>query len=452
MAIGEQKTFRPPPPPPSSSINPISDLRRLLGEPIVFIRCKKNGKEPVGKWGHLTVADMTPQHLASLKGFNVGVSLGEASGGLCVIDIDEDNYVEPFLALNPSLANTFRTHGARGCGFWIRIKDNCPKYFELETPAGSAAIEFRSHRHYSVAWGTHPDTKQLYQWVVKKPAIEVEFESIRWPDDLRDSRRGNHSPEGELFEGEKAEGNDSEGSRPYNCEEGVRVCPEVAASAAHARPNAGLSIDEHTRGEIDRAVEFGVKSTRQNNEASFRACLFLIQIKGVEDLSGISQAERIYFAEAWYRSLSAKGRTTKFKTHYFNDIFSSMKNAKRSDSMNEKNPVPTAWELAQSHPLPPEATMFEGDEIMQRLIGLCFQIHRLRAGGEWFLARNKVGELMGLDTNATRNLSENFTVLVNCGILEVVAAHDKTKRQATTYRYVEQGPLSCGNQTEEQPE
>jgi hypothetical protein len=262
-------------------------------------------------------------------------------------------------------------------------------------------------------------------------------------------------PKGELFEGGIPEGDVSEECPPYDCEDGVRVCPEVAASAALStaseRAALGAPLDEKVRGEIDRAIEFGEKSTRQNNEASFRACLCLIQIRSVEDLSGMSQAERIYFAEAWHRHLTAKGRVTKPKTHYFNDIFSSTKNAKRKDSMNVKNPVPLAWELAQSQPLPPEAAMFDGDEIMQRLIALCFQIHRICDGGQWFIARNKVSELMGLDSTAARDLSENFNVLVSCGILEIVTPADNAKRQATTYRYVEQSQLSCAAEEEEQP-
>jgi hypothetical protein len=47
---------------------------------------------------------------------------------------------------------------------------------------------------------------------------------------------------------------------------------------------------------------------------------------------------------------------------------------------------------------------------------------------------------MGLDATATRNLSDSFFVLVELGILEIVTPHEKGKRKATIYRYIEGGP------------
>jgi hypothetical protein len=54
------------------------------------------------------------------------------------------------------------------------------------------------------------------------------------------------------------------------------------------------------------------------------------------------------------------------------------------------------------------------------------------------MARDKVGQLLGLNPTETRDLSDNFSTLVESGILEVVTPYDKAKRQATTYRYVPQ--------------
>jgi hypothetical protein len=65
-------------------------------------------------------------------------------------------------------------------------------------------------------------------------------------------------------------------------------------------------------------------------------------------------------------------------------------------------------------------------------------LHLLHNGGEWFVSRNDAAKLMGLDETAGRNLSENFHVLVDCGILSIVTPYVKGKRQSTTYRYNEQ--------------
>ena len=73
---------------------------------------------------------------------------------------------------------------------------------------------------------------------------------------------------------------------------------------------------------------------------------------------------------------------------------------------------------------------------MQNLIALCYQLHLLNDGGEWYLSRNKAAELMKLNANDTSNLSDNFDVLVQMGILEILKSADKSKHQATTYRFI----------------
>jgi hypothetical protein len=98
----------------------VSELKELLGSPVVFIDWPKGVKGAKRKWGNLTVADMTPEYLAKLQDGNIGVALGEKSCGLLAIDIDDDALVEPFLALNSHLSGTLQTRGARGRVFWVR--------------------------------------------------------------------------------------------------------------------------------------------------------------------------------------------------------------------------------------------------------------------------------------------------------------------------------------------
>jgi hypothetical protein len=62
---------------------------------------------------------MNPEYRQKLAQGNIGVVQGEASGGIASIDIDDDAGADEFLALNPDLAETLRTRGARGCNVWI---------------------------------------------------------------------------------------------------------------------------------------------------------------------------------------------------------------------------------------------------------------------------------------------------------------------------------------------
>ena len=101
--------------------NPVSELQRLLGD-AVFLACPTRTKKPKGKWGCQTLADMTPDYLAKLRNGNIGVALGAVSGGLCAIDLDQDELIEPFLAANPALADTFSTPWCP----WPRVLDPLP--------------------------------------------------------------------------------------------------------------------------------------------------------------------------------------------------------------------------------------------------------------------------------------------------------------------------------------
>jgi hypothetical protein len=114
------------------------------------------------------------------KAGNIGVALGKVSGGLCSIDIDDDEWVEPFLKLNPALKDTHRTKGVRGCNFWARITGDCPKTFFLKV--GDEKIgEFRSTGSQTIIKGTHP-TGCEYQTLNKAKPVCLAYDELKWPE------------------------------------------------------------------------------------------------------------------------------------------------------------------------------------------------------------------------------------------------------------------------------
>ena len=139
----------------------VAELKELLGEPVVFIRWPRGVKGTKRRWKHLRAAHMTADYLSKLPSGNIGVALGEVSGGLWAIDVDDDHLVEPFLAVNPRLRETLQTHGSRGRVFWIRLIGRYPnRTFKLKTHSGGEAGEFRSTGSQSIIWGTYPDAKK----------------------------------------------------------------------------------------------------------------------------------------------------------------------------------------------------------------------------------------------------------------------------------------------------
>lgn len=118
---------------------------------------------------------------------NIGVLLGPPSDDLCTIDLDDDVLAETFLALNPRLEGTLRTHGARGCNLWVRIEGDYPgtkflKHRQLRDDKGKPLKvgEWRATGAQTMIWGRHPDEVD-YTWVVEAKPIVIKFEEIIWP-------------------------------------------------------------------------------------------------------------------------------------------------------------------------------------------------------------------------------------------------------------------------------
>ena len=105
----------------------VAELRDLIGQDALLLRCELGTKKPVDMWGKLTIEAMTPAYLAKLEGGNIGVALGEVSGNLIALDVDADDMVEPFLNANSFLNHTLQTRGARGRVFWLRNDGNLPR-------------------------------------------------------------------------------------------------------------------------------------------------------------------------------------------------------------------------------------------------------------------------------------------------------------------------------------
>ena len=163
----------------------IATLRQLLGNNAVLLPVRHGEKRPVdGGWQDNTVEVMTdPAYLERLDSGNVGVLLGSASDGLCAIDIDADDAVDPFLVANPVLRGSLRSKGARGQQIWVKVTGDYPKLSIIKTDNGEGWGEWRADGAQSVIAGVHPDGMD-YQIVHRAHPVECEFGGIQWPEGL----------------------------------------------------------------------------------------------------------------------------------------------------------------------------------------------------------------------------------------------------------------------------
>ena len=167
--------------------SPVDAVREHLGPDAVLLAIAKGRKNPtLTGWQNVRRESMDdPAYLDTLNhGGNVGVLLGQASGGLCAIDLDDDDAARAFLAANPELAGSFRTRGARGCQVWIRAQGVYPASGNVKDANGRAVGEWRADGRQSVVWGIHPDGHK-YSWLVDAAPMPFHFQRIHWPEGWR---------------------------------------------------------------------------------------------------------------------------------------------------------------------------------------------------------------------------------------------------------------------------
>lgn len=358
--------------------NPVPELQRLLGSPVVFINWPNGVKgNNQRRWKHLTAADMTTEYLMKLQRGNVGVAVGEVSGGLCPIDIDKDSLVEPFLAANPKLNDTLQTHGARGRVFWVRWTGNYLKRtVKLKTPSGEDAGEFRSNGGQSIVWGIHPDTSQPYQIVVNKPAMTMDFDSLRWPD-------GIINPFQERDWTEDTEDTEDLKNRR------VRRTEEPKSSVF-----LGFVYSKINTVEDALLVAMPVRE-RENNQLLFKLARAIktLELKG--QVFGIPELEAVF--DRWYAQAREFLRNGQTKEDYYLEFMNACEKAKFPLGSVK---VGEAWARAKSQPLPEEAMRFTNPD-MRLLIAFLKHLQILVGDEPLFVTYRDCASLLGHKSHST---------------------------------------------------
>ena len=178
-SVGQSPDADPP-------ISIAEHLVSLLGGDVVLVGAPRGVKGPRHpNWQKTDIESMyDPEYVRTLDdGCNIAVLLGAHSSGLCSIDIDNDDDVEPFLGLNPSLAGTLRSRGQRGCNLWARVTGGFPPTSFIKNADGRKWGEFRSTGACTMIHGVHPSGMN-YERSPEVPPIAVAFEDILWPDEL----------------------------------------------------------------------------------------------------------------------------------------------------------------------------------------------------------------------------------------------------------------------------
>jgi P4 family phage/plasmid primase-like protien len=190
ITIEPQEIAAPPCPLPAGqplgSYPNVEAVHVVLGESVVLLPIPRGKKGPVTKgWQDTTLSQtQSPEYLRRLNQGNIGVLLGAPSNGLCTVDIDSDMELEVFLTLNPILAETLTTKGARGAQLWVKVEGEYPPLTKLKTDAGEDYGEWRAGGGQSIIHGVHPSGVP-YQRLKDAPPATITFDQIVWPENVK---------------------------------------------------------------------------------------------------------------------------------------------------------------------------------------------------------------------------------------------------------------------------
>jgi P4 family phage/plasmid primase-like protien len=159
-------------------MNPLETIENLLGADVFLVPCHPGTKMPALTYTQRPFeATKTSAYQALLASgeFNIAVYLGQMSGGLCALDFDRDEDLAAFLAANPALEKTTRSHGSRGGMVWVRVAGEFPP------SCTTSHYEWRANGRLSTIYGRHPKGMD-YTMTVDAPPVTAAFADIQWPD------------------------------------------------------------------------------------------------------------------------------------------------------------------------------------------------------------------------------------------------------------------------------
>ena len=159
-----------------------AEILKRLEVDAVLLPIKRGTKRPNRKgWQKLSFTDTQDSKFQQdlTKSPAIGVLLGSASGGLCSIDFDDDEFLETFVDMNPKLKDTLKTTAKRGANLWIVLECAPPPSRKLVFE-GTAVGEFRSDGSQTLIAGLHPEGF-TYQRLVDAPPVRLRYSEIHWP-------------------------------------------------------------------------------------------------------------------------------------------------------------------------------------------------------------------------------------------------------------------------------
>ena len=393
----------------------MAKLQCLLGNDVLYLPWPLGTKGTKRKWKHFTSAKMSdPRYLKrfTTKNINIGIAQGTVSNGLCSIDIDVDDEVEGFLALNSPLATSLRTKGERGCNIWFRVPLDPPDTKRITTNDGQKWGELRGNGSQTIIHGKHPSGCD-YRVIIEEPPVEIAIKDIRWPDHVLNpvSRNNSNSPPyGSCTE----ETHDTEATKDTQVTD---VSQEIIVDGAACRFTG-----------VEDAVDFALPSQKHSNHDH----LFLLAraVKTLEKQQGhpFSTDERREIFGLWYDKAKPYLRKHHSKEAYMIEFLNAYKAAKYPIGAADSE----AWNNALRNPLPTDFLPHFAQSEIRLVIGFCLELQRNAGDAPFFLSCRTLQKFLHHKTHTTS--ASWLRALVADEVLDEVEKGNTTTGKASRYK------------------
>ena len=378
-------------------------LQNVFG-PCVFLKWPRGVKGDKRRWKHLTLDDMSPKYLSDIMDGNTGIALGQDSNGLCAIDLDDDDLVQPFLKVNPWAANTTITKGARGCQIWVRIKGGYPPSAALKRN-GKKCGEWRADGCQSIIPpSVHPDTGNYYNFIKMLPVVELSYNEI------------NFLPLLQIGTDKAQIDTDSTDTTEYICNHNPSLSVPIC------REEIDSDDELYYR---DLVAPFVPTEKGGNHRLLFALARRITHLRACDSSVDESRA----FA-AWYDASRLWTRQNKTVDEYRVEFLEALE-CVAADNLSQ------AWAGSATANAPGAAKLTDPNN--RRLAALCFHLAQRTKDGVFYLSCRSVALLFVIHhTDAAKRLKMLAKPVI--GLLEVVTAGTPTSGKATRYRYIGKDP------------
>ena len=361
-----------------------------LFQSVVMLVARPSGKKGCKgvDFTKITLRDMMdPEYRRKLAEGNIGVVMGEASGGIASIDIDDDQGAEEFLALNPDLKETLRTRGARDCNGWFypegdRVPASC-KFKRDGKPWG----EWRYNGCQTIIAGVHPSGVP-YTLLKATPAIHYPFDKVKFPAGV--TARFIRSTNDSITQTPDQQTTDQQTTEPQSVVLRSPLCPSV-----HSNGGNGV-LDQET---LETLLAGTIPTERHGNHERLFTLARRVKAFEMGRSTPLGEAGLQAIFSLWYQREAGFLRADQAWDEYYYGFTEAYGDVQRrgGDAV-----VDIAWRAISttSGPLPPETELVV-DARLKKLIALCHLLQALAGPNPFYLACRPVQRLFNLRTHET---------------------------------------------------